>query len=207
MELRPIILQLPKYLSLTLILLSVASCGRVITNAKIEFSQDLAETILESDDPETIKKGVPAYLILISSMIKGDPENPALCRISARRHCQLLDPLGRRRVGGDRTAAGRSHPRADRARRGRRTQPSRRARGDGGRIRRVDDQPPAALLPAHRPASHGGRGSHPGTGHRRLFLRTVLDFLHHRRAAGGVLPDVVWCDPAGPISITGGDGC
>jgi hypothetical protein len=84
MELRPIILQLPKYLSLTLILLSVASCGRVITNAKIEFSQDLAETILESDDPETIKKGVPAYLILISSMIKGDPENPDLLESGAR---------------------------------------------------------------------------------------------------------------------------
>ena len=84
MELRPIILQLPKYLSLTLILLSVASCGRVITNAKIEFSQDLAETILESDDPETIKKGVPAYLILISSMIKGDPDNPDLLESGAR---------------------------------------------------------------------------------------------------------------------------
>jgi hypothetical protein len=84
MELRPIILQLPKYLSLTLILLSVASCGRVITNAKIEFSQDLAETILESDDPETIKKGVPAYLILISSMIKGDHDNPDLLESGAR---------------------------------------------------------------------------------------------------------------------------
>lgn len=67
-----------------LFLLSIASCGRVITNAKIEFSQDLAATILESDDPETIKKGVPAYLILISSMIKGDPDNPELLESGAQ---------------------------------------------------------------------------------------------------------------------------
>lgn len=49
-----------------------------MANAKKEFAQDLSATILEFDDPETIKKGVPAYLILISSMIKGDPENPDL---------------------------------------------------------------------------------------------------------------------------------
>jgi hypothetical protein len=63
---------------LLLMVLSITSCGHVITNAKIEFSQDLSATILESDDPETIKKGVPAYLILISSMIKGAPDNPDL---------------------------------------------------------------------------------------------------------------------------------
>jgi len=64
--------------------LSITACSRVITNAKVEFSQDLASTILESDDPETIKKGVPAYLILISSMIKGDPENPDLLESGAK---------------------------------------------------------------------------------------------------------------------------
>ncbi|MCW8851772.1 MAG: TRAP transporter TatT component family protein [Gammaproteobacteria bacterium] len=64
--------------------LSITACGRVITNAKIEFSQDLSATILEFDDPETIKKGVPAYLILISSMIKGDPDNPDLLESGAK---------------------------------------------------------------------------------------------------------------------------
>jgi len=60
-----------------LVLLSIAACGQIIANAKQEFAEDLSATIMEFDDPETIKKGVPTYLILISSMIKGDPDNPS----------------------------------------------------------------------------------------------------------------------------------
>jgi len=67
-----------------LIMLSVSSCGQFIANAKQEFADDLSATILEFDDPETIKKGVPAYLILISSMIKGDPDNPDLLESGAQ---------------------------------------------------------------------------------------------------------------------------
>ncbi|MCK4704837.1 MAG: hypothetical protein KAT90_05120, partial [Gammaproteobacteria bacterium] len=73
-----------KLTCLIFMLLSATACGRVITNAKIEFSQDLAETILQFDDTETIKKGVPAYLILVSSMIKGDPDNPDLLEAGAQ---------------------------------------------------------------------------------------------------------------------------
>jgi hypothetical protein len=73
-----------KQLILLFMVLSITACGRVITNAKIEFSQDLSATILEFNDPETIKKGVPAYLILISSMIKGDPDNPDLLESGAK---------------------------------------------------------------------------------------------------------------------------
>ena len=67
-----------------LLMFSVASCGHLISNAKKEFAQDLSATILDFDDPETIKKGVPAYLILTSSMIKGDPENPELLEAGAQ---------------------------------------------------------------------------------------------------------------------------
>jgi len=67
-----------------LIMLSVSSCGQFIANAKQEFADDLSATILEFDDPETIKKGVPTYLILISSMIKGDPDNPDLLESGAQ---------------------------------------------------------------------------------------------------------------------------
>lgn len=77
-------LRLIKRLILLLMVLGITGCGQVITNAKIEFSQDLSATILEFDDPKTIKKGVPAYLILISSMIKGDPDNPDLLESGAK---------------------------------------------------------------------------------------------------------------------------
>ena len=65
-------------------MLSVVSCGQLISNAKQEFADDLSATILEFDDTETIKRGLPAYLILMSSMIKGDPDNADLLESGAK---------------------------------------------------------------------------------------------------------------------------
>ncbi len=76
--------QLLKLLFILLLMLSISACGQLISNAKQEFAEDLSATILSFDDPETIKKAVPAYLILISSMIKGDPENPDLLESGAQ---------------------------------------------------------------------------------------------------------------------------
>ena len=73
-----------KYAFLLVMMLSAVSCGQLISNAKQEFADDLSATILEFDDPETIKKGLPAYLILMSSMIKGDPENADLLESGAK---------------------------------------------------------------------------------------------------------------------------
>lgn len=59
-------------------LLILSGCGQLVSNAKQEFAEDLSATILEQNDPETVKQAVPAYLILVSSMIKGDPDNVEL---------------------------------------------------------------------------------------------------------------------------------
>ena len=59
-------------------LLALAGCGQMVSNAKKDFAEDLSATMLEQNDPETVKQAVPAYLILISSMIKGDPNNVEL---------------------------------------------------------------------------------------------------------------------------------
>ena len=69
---------------LILLVLSLSACGHLIANAKKEFAEDLSATMMESDDPETIKKAVPSYLILISSMIKGNPDNPGLLEAGAQ---------------------------------------------------------------------------------------------------------------------------
>jgi hypothetical protein len=73
-----------KSVILILSVLNIVACGKIIASAKQDFADDLSETILEFDDPETIKRGVPTYLILISSMIKGDPDNPELLETAAR---------------------------------------------------------------------------------------------------------------------------
>jgi len=62
-------------LFIVIFLVTVAACGSLVSSAKKEFAQDLSATILSYDDPETIKQAVPAYLVLISSMIRGDEDN------------------------------------------------------------------------------------------------------------------------------------
>ena len=66
------------------LVISLTSCGHIISNAKQEFAEDLSSAIQEFDDPETIKKGAPAYLIMVSSLINGDPENPQLLESGAK---------------------------------------------------------------------------------------------------------------------------
>ena len=67
------------YRFIIIILLLISSgCSQLVSKAKQDFADDLSTTMLEQNDPETVKQAVPAYLILISSMIKGDPDNVEL---------------------------------------------------------------------------------------------------------------------------------
>lgn len=56
----------------------MTACGQLVSSAKREFAEDLSATVLEQDDPETVRQAIPAYLILVSSMIRGDPDNVGL---------------------------------------------------------------------------------------------------------------------------------
>lgn len=70
-----IIFKLLRHSLLSVSLLSLVSCGALISNAKKEFAEDLSATILSHDEPETIKQAIPTYLVLVSSLIRGDQEN------------------------------------------------------------------------------------------------------------------------------------
>jgi len=76
----------PTLRSITVLILSLAmtACGQLISNAKQQFADDLSATLLEQNDPTMVKQAIPAYLVMISSMVRGDPDNPALL-ISASR--------------------------------------------------------------------------------------------------------------------------
>jgi len=67
-----------RYLLIIVSLLSLVSCGSLISNAKKEFAEDLSATILAHDEPETIKQAIPTYLVLVSSLIRGDQDNVGL---------------------------------------------------------------------------------------------------------------------------------
>lgn len=57
------------------LLMTLSACGSLISSAKKEFAEDLSATILSHDEPETVKQAIPTYLILLSSLIRGDQDN------------------------------------------------------------------------------------------------------------------------------------
>lgn len=60
-------------LLMTLLLLS--GCGQLISNAKQEFAEDISASILQHDEPETVKQALPSFLLLVDSMVHGDDTN------------------------------------------------------------------------------------------------------------------------------------
>jgi hypothetical protein len=53
----------------------LGACANVVRKATNQFAENLTNAILDSNDPGTVRDGVPAYLLLIDGIIGGDPEN------------------------------------------------------------------------------------------------------------------------------------
>ena len=62
-----------------LALLTMMCCGCGMGN----LSRNLSQAILNQDDPEIVRLGAPAYLLLVDSFIEGDPENEKMLRAGA----------------------------------------------------------------------------------------------------------------------------
>jgi len=79
--------------SLAGLLLAVMLCGcsGLVASATRDLTDNLAMAILESDDPETVEAGAPSYLLLIDSLVIGDPDNPDLLRTAADLHTAYAD--------------------------------------------------------------------------------------------------------------------
>ncbi|MBQ63301.1 MAG: hypothetical protein CMQ19_14690 [Gammaproteobacteria bacterium] len=63
---------------LLLALFGITGCANLVSGLTSKMADDLAYTILNSDDLDTVREGVPAYLLLIDSFLKSDPENKNL---------------------------------------------------------------------------------------------------------------------------------
>ncbi len=64
-----------------LLLLSLSGCTSMITS---RLGNNLSSAILNQDDPETVKAGAPAYLLLIDSLIEGSPQDVQLLIAGAK---------------------------------------------------------------------------------------------------------------------------
>ena len=61
-------------------------CASLVGSVTQSFASDLGAAILNSDDPHMVRDGAPAYLILIDSLLAGNPQNRALLEQSAELH-------------------------------------------------------------------------------------------------------------------------
>jgi len=66
------------YIFLTCLLISICSCS-----INERFSKNLSSAVLNNDDIQTIADGLPAYLILIDSILEDDPEDVDMLKTSA----------------------------------------------------------------------------------------------------------------------------
>ena len=69
-------------LLLTATLLS-SGCATLVSNAATSFGKNLSSAILNQDDPELVRAGMPSYILLLDSFLQGDTDNPALLSSAA----------------------------------------------------------------------------------------------------------------------------
>lgn len=70
-------------LSLALIAVLNAGCAVIVSNATSSFADNLSAAVLNQTDPETVRDGAPAYMLLLDSMIEGSPDDPAILAAGA----------------------------------------------------------------------------------------------------------------------------
>jgi len=63
---------------LFLSLVTLPACSRVVSMAASDMADNLSHAIANNDDPDTVREGAAAYLLMLDGMIHSDPENEAL---------------------------------------------------------------------------------------------------------------------------------
>jgi hypothetical protein len=66
------------WLTALIALLLLSGCSNMINSASRGMADNLNQAILNQNDPETVRQGVPAYLIMIDSFIQGSPDDADL---------------------------------------------------------------------------------------------------------------------------------
>ena len=56
-------------------LLCLGGCASLVSSATARMADNITVAILNQDDPETVRDGAPAYLLMIDGLVEGDPEN------------------------------------------------------------------------------------------------------------------------------------
>ena len=61
----------------------ISGCGYFLEKAGQSFGNNLSSAILNQSDPELVRDGAPAYLLLLDSFLESNPESPSLLSAAA----------------------------------------------------------------------------------------------------------------------------
>ena len=70
-------------LALLLAVFALSGCASLISNAASGLADNLSSAILNQDDPETVRAGMPSYMLLMDSFVEGSPDDPAMLGAAA----------------------------------------------------------------------------------------------------------------------------
>ena len=73
-----------KVLLLSVLSMLCSGCTMLVSNAATSFSDNLSAAVLNQDDPELVRDGLPTLLLTMDSMIEGSPDNPQMLAAGAR---------------------------------------------------------------------------------------------------------------------------
>lgn len=64
-------------------LLAAGGCAQLVSSAASGLADNLGQAVLNQNDPETVRAGAPAYLLLLDSFLEGSPDDPELLGAAA----------------------------------------------------------------------------------------------------------------------------
>jgi hypothetical protein len=75
----------PRPASIVVVLLALLAggCASVVSSAAGGLADSLTGAILNSEDPETVRAALPAYLLLVDGLVAEDPDDPEMLRAAA----------------------------------------------------------------------------------------------------------------------------
>ena len=65
--------------------LTVMGCASMVASAGSGLAGNLSIAIMNQDDPELVRDGAPAYLLMLDSFVQGSPGNEAVLRAAAEK--------------------------------------------------------------------------------------------------------------------------
>ncbi len=62
----------------------LSGCAALMTSAASGLANDLSAAMLNQNDPEIVRDGAPAYMLLLDSMLESSPDDPDLLIAAAK---------------------------------------------------------------------------------------------------------------------------